>query len=189
MKTKKIKGPYRQRVEKIYSEKLLKKAEKQPVTMVEYSIKMTIPTGNYANIQPEIKVTAATPEDAHEYIAPHMNKLWKEYFMVNERVVNVVETKKPDTVPSANTTTTQAEQPAVTQKSEPVVQPPASNVAVIKATQAIESCTSLDALELIRNQVELSVKLSKEEKPALRDKIIEKFNELNADAFIKKNNG
>jgi hypothetical protein len=164
------------------TQKLTKK-NKSTVKMIEYSIKMTIPTGQYANIQPQITVTAGTPEEALEYIAPHMNKMWKEYFMVNERVNNKVEeiapgdakVCPPDGCPPMNT---------------PIIeQPPASNVSVIKATQAIDSCLSLEALDLIKNQVELSVKLSKEEKPGLRVKIVEKFNELNADAFIKRNGG
>ena len=154
--------------------KKLVSESKPKVTMIEYSIKMVIPTGNYANIQPEIKVKAATPEDAHEYIAPHMNKMWKEYFMVNERREEVAPTGPTGPAP-------------ICPADKPCEAPPASNVAVIKANQAIDSCMSLEALELIKNQVELSVKLSKEEKPALRNKIIDRFNELNADAFIKKN--
>jgi len=170
------------------SKKLVKKLVSKPkstVTMLEYSIKMIIPTGVYSNIQPEIKVSAATPEEAHEYIAPHMNKLWKEYFMVGERrqeVAPVAPTGPVGTAePTSNPTGSTGPMPAT------VEAPPASNVALIKATQAIESCLSLEALDLIKNQVELSVKLSKEEKPKLRVMIVEKFNELNADAFIKKN--
>lgn len=166
--------------------KLVSKS-KSIVEMIEYSIEMTIPTGNYANIRPCIVVKAGSPEEAHEYIAPHMNKLWKEYFMVNERRVEVVETKKTE-ASYANTTVAPTTTTEIIQTNTEV-QPPSSNVAVIKATQAIESCTSLEALELIENQVELSVKLDKKEKPALRDKIIMKFNELNADKFIEKNNG
>jgi hypothetical protein len=149
------------------------------VKMIEYSIKMVIPTGQYANIQPEIKVTAATPEEAHEYIAPHMNKMWKDYFMVNERVTQ----EAPKICPATPAELPHSPHPA----NEVCEAPPASNVSVIKATQAIESCLSLEALDLIKNQVELSVKLTKEEKPKLRGMIVEKFNELNADAFIKRN--
>jgi len=157
--------------------KEIKKEVKSGVKMISYSIKMVIPTGSYANIQPEIIVQASTPEEAHEYIAPHMNKLWKEYFMVNER--------REEIAPTAPTGPTG---PApVCPVDAPCEPAPSSNVAVIKATQAIESCMSLEALDLIKNQVELSVKLSKEEKPKLRAMIVEKFNELNADAFIKRN--
>ena len=54
---------------------------------------MVIPTGQYANIQPEIIVKGGTVEEAHDYIAPHMNKLWKEYYLINER--RPEEPKKP----------------------------------------------------------------------------------------------
>jgi len=154
---------------------------KPKVTMLEYSIKMVIPTGNFANIQPEIKVSAGNPDEAHDYIAKHMDKLWKEYFMVNERVVQ----EAPKVCPAVVATPEPATQTGPT---GPVSEAsPTSNVAVIKATQAIESCMSLEALDLIKNQVELSVKLSKEEKPKLRNMIVMRFNELNADAFIKRN--
>ena len=141
---------------------------------------MVIPTGAYANIQPEITVEASNPEEAHDYIAKHMDKMWKEYFMVNERVVQEAPKVCPAVVAPEVSTQTGPTGP-VSEAS------PTSNVAVIKATQAIESCMSLEALDLIKNQVELSVKLSKEEKPKLRFMIVERFNELNADAFIKRN--
>ena len=49
--------------------------EKKPkVTLISYAMKMVIPTGNYSNIQPEIIVKAGTIEEAHSFIAPHMNK-------------------------------------------------------------------------------------------------------------------
>lgn len=161
--------------------KKLVSESKPTVTMLEYSIKMVIPTGNYANIQPEIKVKATNPDEAHDYIAKHMDKLWKEYFMVNER--------RQELAPASPTgpTSPQSTPAPVCPVDKPCEASPTSNVAVIKATQAIESCMSLEALDLIKNQVELSVKLSKEEKPKLRFMIVEKFNELNADAFIKRN--
>ena len=166
------------------NKKLVSRA-KPTVTMLEYSIKMTIPTGQYANIQPQITVTASTPEEALNYIAPHMNRMWKDYFMVNERVTQ----EAPKVCPVEPYMVNPDTRPPITAgPTGPASEAsPTSNVAVIKATQAIESCMSLEALDLIKNQVELSVKLSKEEKPKLRMMIVEKFNELNADAFIKRN--
>jgi hypothetical protein len=107
-----------------------------------------------------------------------MDKMWKEYFMVNERREEVAPTGPTGPTP---------EPVKVCPVDVPCEASPTSNVAVIKATQAIESCMSLEALDLIKNQVELSVKLSKEEKPKLRNMIVMRFNELNADAFIKRN--
>ena len=157
------------------------------VKLISYEVRMVIPVAQYANIQPCITVKASSPEEAHDYIAKHMDKMWKEYFMVNERRQEVA-----PTAPTGPTGPTPAPTPAPTPVpvcpvDKPCEASPTSNVAVIKATQAIESCMSLEALDLIKNQVELSVKLSKEEKPKLRAMIVEKFNELNADAFIKRN--
>ena len=184
--------------------------QKPVVELVSYSIKMVIPTGQYANIQPEIIVKSGSIEDAHNFIAPHMNKLWKEYFMVNERRPEVSKSIAPQTVPYYPNTPV-APIPTVTTVSQPVtpkekittvgteniknalggtiigeglpakpvdaVQPPDSSVALVKATNAINACLSLDALELIQNQVIKSVKLSHEDKeslmPLLHDKAVE----------------
>jgi hypothetical protein len=170
-----------------------KKATPKPtVELVSYSIKMVIPTGAYANIQPEIIVKSKSIEDAHNYIAPHMNKLWKEYFLINERrpePVKPVVNTSPAPVSGGGTTpttSTVAPEPVKTQ-TEMVIETfggheiggkvpagvpsnvpgPDSSVALLKATQAIESCLSLDALELIESQVIKSVKLSHEDKEAL----------------------
>ena len=149
-----------------------KKVVKPAVTMISYSIKMTIPTGQFANIIPEIVVNAGSPEEAEAYIAPHMNKLWKEYFMCGERrpeptvakpVASVVE--KP-VVPVTPTTT-------------PVPPPPASSVAFTKASQAITSCLGNDALDLITEQIKKSVKLTPEDKDKLMVLVLNKVKELN----------
>ena len=55
---------------------------------------------------------------------------------------------------------------------------PDSSVALLKATQAIESCLSLDALELIESQVIKSVKLSHEDKEALMPLLSQKAIDL-----------
>jgi hypothetical protein len=127
------------------------------VELISYSMKMVIPTGNYANIQPEIVVKAGTVEDAHNYIAPHMNKLWKEYYLISER--------RPEVKPVAPTPVTP--------------EPPASSVAFTKASQAVASCLSAEALEIISKQVLVSTKLTAEDKLALAEPIANKFKELN----------
>ena len=55
---------------------------------------------------------------------------------------------------------------------------PVSSVAFIKATSAIESCLSLEALDLIQKQIENSVKLTLEDKPALLKLSVLKAQEL-----------
>ena len=143
------------------------KKPKSTVKLESYSIKMVIPTGQYANIQPEIIVKADSYEEAHDFIAPHMNKLWKEYYLVNERRPEPV---KPATPPAglADTKTPFVADPA-----------PVSSVALVKATQAIESCFSVDALDIIAKQVEGSTKLEEKDKISLMPLIEEKYNSLN----------
>lgn len=138
-----------------------KKEKVDKVELVSYSIKMTIPTAAYANIQPEIIVKASTIEQAHDYIAPHMNRLWKEYYMISERPIN--------TDPQ--------------QATEPVVVPPApvEAVAFNKALNALSNCKSTEALDLIINQIKKSVKLSDSEKDKLLAISADKIKELNAE--------
>lgn len=155
-----------------------KVAAKNPeIEMVSYSIKMTIPTGQYANIQPEIVVKANNPEDAHKYIAPHMNKLWKEYFMISEKKEKVIE--KPKMVPVANHID---RKDAV--ENQPTVEPveetsPVSDVAMVKATQAIQSCKSKDALDLIIRQIGVSTKLTEQNKKDLLPLVEARSQEIN----------
>lgn len=156
----------------IVKEVLAGKPEKKPkVTLVSYSMKMVIPTGNYANIQPEIIVKAGTVEEAHDYIAPHMNKLWKEYYLISERRTEPVKTFEKKDLTGVS--------PVV--KGEPVVTPPppASSVAYEKASQAITSCLNMDALGLITEQIKNSVKLLEDQKPYLIEMILKKQKELN----------
>ena len=195
------------------------------VEMVSYSIKMVIPTGQYANVQPEIVVKSGSIEAAHDFIAPHMNKLWKEYYLINERrpepapapaplapTPNHLVTKPfvPDTdstsgiVPSDVGTATSTAPSGVTYLTDPQapakkpmtveeiaksvggtiideipeVQPPGSGVAFTKATQAIESCMSLDALEIIRVQIDKSTKLTQEDKETLQPLLLARLEHL-----------
>jgi len=138
----------------------VKPEKKDKVKLVSYAIKMVIPLERYANIQPEIIVKGGTLEEAHAYCSGHLNKLWKEYYMITERR----ETPEPVKPPVAPEIIAQ--------------QPPASSVALSKATQAIQSCLSLEALDLIAVQVEKSVKLTNEDKNALGPILATKFEEL-----------
>ena len=155
-----------------------KRAPASKVEMISYSIKMTIPTVAYGNVQPEIVVRAGTPEEAHDFIVPHLNKLWKEYYLVDGKRPVKVEPKVE----------VKAQAPKVEPPKVEVSKPassPFSSVALVKATQAINSCRSLEALELIRNQVNISVKLTEEDKLSLQPLLAQKEKELN----IEKING
>jgi hypothetical protein len=142
---------------------------KPKVELVSYSMKMVIPTGNYANIQPEIVVKAGTVEEAHDYIAPHFNKLWKEYYLCGER--------RPEPKP-VETKDLAGVHPAMKGEA-PVAPAPASSVAFTKASQAIASCLSIEALDIIANQIGVSVKLTEEDKGKLVPLLEVKSKELN----------
>ena len=139
------------------------------IEIISYAVKMVIPIGDYANIQPEIIVKANSIQEAHDFIAPHMNKLWKEYYLVNERRPDApavpVSNKTSDRSPSMSTSATQENVTVTQQNGTPPA--PDANVALIKATQAIDSCLSMDALLLISNQINVSVKLTEEDKAVL----------------------
>jgi hypothetical protein len=47
--------------------------------LVSYTIKATIPTCMYGNIQPEITVMAGTLEEVEKFVLPHINKLFVDY--------------------------------------------------------------------------------------------------------------
>jgi hypothetical protein len=146
-------------------QKLKKVVARVKPELISYSIKMVIPTAPFANIQPQIVVKAGTVEEAHDFIAPHMNKLWKEYFMINER--------RAEVAPVAPVVPTPVNiQPVIADS-------PVSSVAFTKASQAIASCLGLDAFNLIVNQVNASVKLTDEDKEKLGPVLEAKYNELN----------
>ena len=134
--------------------------------ILSYAIKMVIPTVQYGNIQPEIIVKANSVDEAHDFIVPHMNKLWKEYYLVDGRRPTPTPAPAPVITPVNNGTTT-------------TTAPPASSVAFVKATQAINSCMSAEALQLIIDQVYVSVKLTDEDKINLSPLLEEKLKELN----------
>ena len=163
-------------------------AKENKPEMISYEMKMVIPTGQYANIQPCIIVKGGSIEEAHDFVAPHMNKLWKEYFMISERPTkitppNIVITDTLKNGFKAETPTPVApEAPKITpeQPDGPITPPPApaSAVASNKATQAVASCMSREALDLIATQVEKSVKLDENDKIVLRKMIAEKVKDF-----------
>lgn len=164
---------------------------KKAVSMVSYSIKMVIPTVQYGNIQPEIIVKAGSIDDAHDFIVPHMNKLWKEYYLVDGRRPDPIPKPKPEVTPVKEPatkpepqkepvqTTAEPIAPVETTATETATQPPPSSVALVKATSAVQSCVSAEALELIINQVNISTKLTEADKESLYPLINDKYLELN----------
>lgn len=60
----------------------------------EYTLKATIPTGSYANIQPEITVEAESLEEAHAIVMPHIKGLFQQYSDMPLRGQGVVQVLK-----------------------------------------------------------------------------------------------
>jgi len=154
--------------------------------VISYAMRMVIPTGQYANVQPEIVVKAGTLEEAHAYIAPHMDRLWKDYYMVSERPkkakaepAKTVYKKTPEPVATPATPEVKEAKPTPEVAPEPTVESPISSVALGKANQAVTSCLSPEALDLIIRQIAASTKLTAEDKASLLPVVESKSEELN----------
>lgn len=150
------------------------------VELVSYSIKAVIPTGSYANIQPEIIVKAKSLEEADRFVMPYIRRLYQEYapsvlpqvtYAVSQSPV--VEMKKAMETPTVMTT-------AESLPHEPVTTVTEATAPFLKAEQALNGCKTQEALTLIEQQISKSVKLSKDEKFALL-----KLVSLKADEFFK----
>jgi len=108
--------------------------------------------------------------------------LWKDYFMISERKTEVV--VKPAPVKPAPVKPEPVKPEPVKPepvKPEPVVEEsssPISETALVRATQAIQSCKSPEALDLIIKQVGASTKLEEEQKKSLLPLLDEKSAEL-----------
>lgn len=157
------------------------KETKPKIKLISYSVKMVIPTGAYANVQPEITVKAPSVEEADKFIAPHLARLWREYYLVNERpqapVAKAQVPQYPPVQTNPTSTATNAT-PSVSEGSVPLNNP-VEAVALNKATQAIEGCKTIEALDMISGQIKKSTKLSDPEKDKLYVLLINKQKELN----------
>ena len=140
------------------------------VKLVSYTLKATIPTGDYENIQPEITVTAPNVEVAHKYCLDFIGKIRREYSINVEKVqVNLVPPPQPENIIVGNSELNNAT--STTGTSTPG--------AYGKAKQAIDSCLTAEALNLIAEQIHKSVKLNDQEKKALLMMATVKINEFN----------
>lgn len=161
-----------------------KKVKKPKFKLVTYEMKAIIPTGMYANIQPCIVVQSDTLENAERAVMPHIEALFAKYrdggapVVTNppvkptspakaptQAISQSVKTEEPKS--SATTATTTEEKPAII-----------LTVPFTRAKTAIESCTSISALNLIEDQVTKSVKLIDTEKQELAAIILKKRKEL-----------
>jgi hypothetical protein len=140
----------------------------------------------YANIQPEITVEAVSLEVAERAVMPHIEALFAKYReedrttfgsvprsiinpfapvknVVEQAISQSVEVPKVETV-----VTTASVEPAIVM-----------TVPFTRAKTAIESCTSIEALALIEDQVTKSVKLIDSEKQTLSVEILKKRKTFN----------
>jgi hypothetical protein len=146
------------------------------VTLMNYTIKAVIPTGPYANVQPEITVQASSLADAQDYVLPHIDALFEKYLNLSDRpkprVVDTTPIKPPTPAPvekkegvafvKADGPHPTVEQftpaPEVVEPKKFEAEQPAST-AFDKAKMAVESCRSIEALNMIAEKIEQSVKL------------------------------
>jgi hypothetical protein len=128
--------------------------------LVSYTMKAVIPTGPYANIQPEIVVTAKTIEEASAMVMPYIDQLFVDYLNLADRarpkVTMVVREEKEEKKP-VNVGESEASK---------------------KARTAIETCNSVEALDLIAERVARSEKLTALEKLDLKMPIATKRTKL-----------
>ncbi len=147
--------------------------------LISYTVKATIPVGQYANICPEVTVEAETIEHAERAVMPHIEAMFAKY---RDGGVKPIEPARP--VVSIKQTTVA---PQVTQEvsntatvpkptEEPVV---VMTVPFNRAKSALESCTSLAALNLVAAQIEKSTKLVDAEKVQLKSAVAVKLDQLN----------
>lgn len=156
--------------------------------LVSYTMKAVIPTGQYANIQPEITVEAKTIEQAERAVMPYIETLFARY---RDGGVKPIEPVRPVVAPVAPKAPVAAAPVAQAPKAAPApaeapkapvapaaaapapVPAPVASAIVLtvpftRAKGAIDSCTSLAALKLVSDQVDKSTKLVDAEKVELR---------------------
>lgn len=153
----------------------------------------------YGNILPSITVEARTMEDAKRAVMPVIEELYQTYCtagadgklpkFVDRSSVTAVEKIVPQTPPPAMAV---AQGPIVVHHTQAVNKAPEApktaldalvddlreSVAYTKAKNAVNNCTTLDALNMIESQIQNSVKLTTDEKPLLLSEILKKRKEL-----------
>lgn len=158
------------------------KKTKSNVKLTSYTIKAVIPTGPYANVQPEIVVSAPSLKEAQDYVLPHIDSLFEKYLNLSDRPkpkVAVKETPAPkEEKPTAATFDFSKAKPAPVAPPTPTVEPEPIAGPFEKAKAAITSCKSVEALNLILTKIEASVKLDALDKADLQTFANEKRTEL-----------
>lgn len=161
-----------------------KSVEKKPaVKLISYTLTAVIPHARYGNLQPSITVEADSLESARNFIYPHieelMNKYQEDQFGKAKFVPGKIETVAPEK-PSA------PQMPAMENKE--VVTPEVVNKETtirsdpfMKANTAIMGAMSLEVMDVIKNQLTISVKLTEDEKTELWAIFNEKLESMSND--------
>ena len=157
------------------------KEKKPKFKLVSYTLKATIPTGQYANIQPEITVEAESIEAAERAVMPYIESMFAKY---RDGGVRRIEPAQPDKNQQVVKMVPIADHIGRNDRAAvdvPTPEPDSINLTVPynRAKSAVESCTSVDALKLVSEQIEKSTKLIDTEKVDLKKLVTTKFNELN----------
>lgn len=207
MTKKIIKKEISKKVEKkVYDLPVLHKTSKEiisedKVRLVSFTLTAIIPIGQYENIQPSITVEGGNFEQARDYCVAYLKEMRDKYSVNIPRGNSGVCASKPEV---KNTTTVAASQqkgPSRPMSADPLLNskplPPTQTAEQLKeylendtpaayymsepfkkASQAIASCKSFEALDLIAAQVAKSTKLKDEEKTSLDIIIISRNAEL-----------
>ena len=121
------------------------KAVKSTVKLLNYTIKAVIPTGPYANIQPEISVSASSIEEANAYVIPHVDELFEKYLNISDRPKpRVTVTSNIPTAPKPAEVPKEVPAPIVTEPTPTTPPSIAEEPKVILSPESVEPATPLD---------------------------------------------
>lgn len=154
--------------------------------LLSYTIKCLISVGSnsYSNIQPEFSVKAETLEDAHAFVAPHIEFLYKEYFNRIDRMVaaqkkgevGTLENRTvADSLPAKPVNTVAPEKPKFDTST---IKPAVADTSVLdnqikemeetsewfkKAKSSIEAVEDVRALDILKEKIKITTKANMQE--------------------------
>lgn len=151
---------------------------KTSAKFVSFSFGATIPTGGFGNVKPTIEVTAASYEDARDFVIPKIEELYEKFCDVKPAYMGkITETVKVVVPPAAEVAATTKEEGDPSKDVAVDAAKPQSE-AVRKAEKAISLAMTEDAVNVIQDQIEKSVKIDAADKPMLYTLCLKKKKEL-----------
>lgn len=166
--------------------------------LLSFEILAVIPTQMYGNISPKISIKAKTIEEAKEILLPAIESIYLAYAekprdgsaLAFTSKANVTAVEKKVEVPAATTApkkpegqgiaTPPAEKPKTPaqESADALADELSKSPAYTKAENAVKNCTSREALDMIEDQIQKSVKLTDAEKPMLLTAVLYKRKEF-----------